>query len=263
VQRAATPTSACEALALEPRTADPNQARALLGFTMPAGTELLRIDTRWSGQSKRALALGPGPCPPCEHAERRKGRGEIAVELLPSALGSTEPDFGPAAPWFVEIEADPDGDDLARVPGVTKVEACTLDAEALADGVHRLLPSEGLVPGSLITIERDAFGFDRLEGVHTARYARGDTELTAFVLPLEDPGRTRELATAYRDFLLSLGGSLSSSSEEGTIELVELWGAHTAILTTPRGLAGVQEAEDARLAMALARELEAWLEGSP
>ncbi len=257
-QRAATPTERCERVTLEPGPAPSPPARASWGFTMPPRAELLRIEARWNGPSKRALSLGPGSCPPCEQVERRKGRQQIALELLPGALGLSDASFPPGEAWYLELEGDPDGDDWIRDRGTVSLEACTLDPGARAPGAHGLLPPEGLVPASLVTIERDAFGFARLVGVHTARYRLAGRELTAFLIPVQDPAEARALAEAYREDLVALGGT-ASPPQEGEPVVVELWGAHTTILATPEALVGVQEADDEQAARQLTARLGDWL----
>jgi Family of unknown function (DUF6599) len=118
-------------------------------------------------------------------------------------------------------------------------------SERLAGLEH--FPAEDLVPGSQTLQVADAFGFEQLSNVFTARYKVQNSELTAFVSACADDTGAAGLVRAYRDFLLANGGKAIPGSA-GAGERVQIMGGTEVIFSEGRFLAGIHSAPpDAQL----------------
>ncbi len=253
------PVEACQPLTLEALPAEEPSARRSYGLTMPGQAQVLLATATWTGEGKRALVVGQGPCPPCTAALRRKGHRQIEVELSAGSYGLVKDNFSQDTPWFIQVEVDPDEHDLEANPASLSAQACRLRAETAVATAASLFPPQGLDPTSLALIEQDAFGFERLQQVHTARYQSDGDPLTAYVVQLPDAAAARALAADYQGFLVGLGGEVTPVEGLDDAGAVLLWDHTTVVLAQGTFVAGVQEASEAQSAVALAGELQAWL----
>ncbi|MFH1462818.1 MAG: hypothetical protein ABIO70_00320 [Pseudomonadota bacterium] len=228
---------------------DPNPSlQRVFTFTIPEGSQVLRVEAAWKeADRKRALATGLGTCPPCESKDRAKGRGSVRLEV-------PVPDDAAGHPWFVSLSCDPAEDDLEIDTPTLHVRVCDIASEGSARG---LFPPAGLDLGSRSVLEHDAFGMEGFDGVRTATYQGG--KLLAFVTATGSPEEAQARATAYREYLVSLGGEEVAVEGPRGATGVRTFGLTTVIFTRGAFVAGVQEAAYLDLAVALAGQLADWL----
>jgi hypothetical protein len=108
-------------------------------------------------------------------------------------------------------------------------------------------PEKGLVQHSITFIPANAFGFEGLDRIFTARYQFDDKEVTAFISQRESVEEATEKAEEFVQFLTTYGGTEVSSD---LARIVEFFGTFDAVLTVGPYLAGVHEApspEDATI----------------
>lgn len=123
-----------------------------------------------------------------------------------------------------------------------------------------LFPKEHLTSGSIALLAANAFGFEQLNNIMTARYDSDSTQLTAFLSIRKTAREASALAAAYHDFLLQNGGRDASSTVPITaVKLVQIFDTFELIFTQGPILAGIHEADSQaaaeRLALALQHEL--------
>jgi hypothetical protein len=108
-------------------------------------------------------------------------------------------------------------------------------------------PEKGLVQHSITFIPANAFGFEGLDRIFTARYQVDDKELTAFISQRDSVEEATEKVEEFVQFLTTYGGTEVSSD---LARIVEFFGTFDAVLAVGPYLAGVHEAsspEDATI----------------
>ncbi len=165
-------------------------------------------------------------------------------------------------PFYVEIIASIPSEihskamaDFARAfVGNIQVEAGSIDEQSL-------FPQLGLDQNSITLISADAFGFAGFDRVFIAGYKLGASELTAFISKRNTALEARQLASAYREFLLTYGGNiLEMELPIKDAEIVMILDAYEIIFTHGPYLAGIREATDKNQAIHLAGILKKKLE---
>jgi len=168
--------------------------------------------------------------------------GEYYLEVIAPAVGKGAPEILPAF-------------------GRGLVEKVKVNREGL--GELALFPAEHLKRETISLLAADAFGFDRLNSVYTARYGLGAMDVTVFLSQRGSATEAAELAAAYHRFLLQNGGKeMKPDSGLAGVRLVELFGTYEVVFSQGRVLAGVHGAEKREAAEELARLLKHKLSGS-
>jgi len=121
-----------------------------------------------------------------------------------------------------------------------------------------LFPGNGLQAGSIRLQAANAFGFDRLDNVFTARYTLNGATATAFFSRRDSALAAADLAAAYAGFLLHYGGAERPGAPPAG-RLIAIMDAFELIFTAGPFLAGVHEAPDPATAQTLAAMLRARL----
>jgi len=111
-----------------------------------------------------------------------------------------------------------------------------------------LFPSANLVPDSHILYIAEAFGFDQLKNVFTAKYKAGNAEVTAFLTGCDDEVKATALAEAYRKFLLENGGKALPAANA-----VELMGNVEIVFAKGKQVVGVHAALNLEAAQAVVK----------
>ena len=124
-----------------------------------------------------------------------------------------------------------------------------------------LFPSADLIPASHTLQIADAFGFDGLKNVFTARYQISGAELTSFLTVCADAAEAARLRDAYATFLLGNGGKELSGGQPGE-RRIEIMGGTEIICTVGNLLTGVHSAPVLQPAEALAARLRQHLASS-
>ncbi len=154
---------------------------------------------------------------------------------------------------YVEAVAAQSGMDEAVQRALASVATIgSMGAAATPASGPELLPAEGQVAGSLALLKDDAFGFDRWDDVYIAAYSNEAGRGQLFVSRRTDEAQARELAAAYRAFVLENGG-------EALEPPVLAWfGSYEAVVPRGRLVVGVHEASSAAWAR---QALQTWPAG--
>jgi hypothetical protein len=123
----------------------------------------------------------------------------------------------------------------------------------------KLFPPENLEAGSQGLQIVDAFGFDQLTNVFTAKYrlpnGATSTEVLAFLELTKTPAAAA-LRDAYRSFLLANGGKEIESPDAASIgKPIEFMGNIEVVFSEDNALAGIHAGPDAVSAAKVARQL--------
>ena len=117
-------------------------------------------------------------------------------------------------------------------------------------------PEEGLDSKSVSMVSANAFGFDRLDRVYTAKYTINGKDVTAYISKRSSPEKAAELAEAVANFYLEYGGSeLAAGFPSKNGRTVEVMGSIDIMFSRGVYLAGVHEAPDRDAAREMAKRL--------
>jgi len=112
-----------------------------------------------------------------------------------------------------------------------------------------LFPQENIVPDSMKLYLANAFGFEGLSNIFTARYKIADVTVTAFLSRRADPNEAGAVAESYRKFLIQNGAAGKNTSQK-TMEgkVMDFYGTTEIVLTVGPFVAGVHEADNQQAA---------------
>jgi hypothetical protein len=117
-----------------------------------------------------------------------------------------------------------------------------------------LFPEEDLLPNSQTLQIADAFGFDGLRNVFTARYRINEVEATAFLTTCSSPTEAAHVRDAYAAFLLGNGGK-ELNGGSGSERRVEIMDGTELLFSAGNLVAGVHGASSLKAAEVLAQRL--------
>lgn len=192
------------------------------------------------------------------------------LSLTQHAYGTANALFFATGRHYVEIIAATSGE--AATSMLTAFAEHFLDSvegegegQGEAAGPEQVFPTEDLEADSITLIAKDAFGFDRLDQVYTAKYSgqSSGTKTTLFVSLRSSPKAAEMLATAYRDFLIEFGGSETAKPEGFAREgffAIDIMDVYEVVFSHGPYLAGVHMSEDKDVANRLATLLDRHIE---
>ena len=188
-------------------------------------------------------------------AQRRQGAAPL--ELTPHAYRTQNALYLVHGRYYIEIIAS-ESSDRVHAPmkllaenfiGNTAAQTVTIDEQ-------NLFPRQGLVPDSISLISADAFGFDRLDQIYIAEYEINGNQLMAYLSRRQKDRESQDLASAYRNFLITFGGQNLDAplpiKDAGLIEILE---TYEVIFSYGPFIAGVREADNKEQAINLAVQL--------
>ncbi len=119
-----------------------------------------------------------------------------------------------------------------------------------------LFPKQNLVRGSISLITADAFGYEKLNQVHTASYQLNASTMMAYISRRKNADEADKLAADYGKFLLNFGGSkLDTQLPINNSQIIEILDTYEIIFSHGPYLAGVREAGNRDQAEKLAVQL--------
>ncbi len=117
-------------------------------------------------------------------------------------------------------------------------------------------PKENMVEHSITFIPANAFGFEGLDRVFSARYRFDNVEFTAFISRRNSDEEAIEKAEEFVQFLITYGGKeVSLDSGDMNAQVVEFFGTFDAVSTIGPYLAGVHEASSPEVATTMVQLL--------
>jgi hypothetical protein len=159
---------------------------------------------------------------------------------------------------YVEVVASGTGAKVTEVMSALGRKLAAAGKPADGDdslGESALFPKEGLVAGSVQLIAKNAFSFGRFDDIFSARYLDGGTSVTLFLSRRKSAGAAKDLAAAYRKFLIELDGREAPAPANAW--LVDMDGSFEGAFSSGRILGGVHQVDDAAVAGKWLARLEA------
>lgn len=186
------------------------------------------------------------------------------LDLAPLAYRTDNALFFAKGPHYVEIiasVADPAMQDMMQSFAQNMVVELVREGSSLQE--LDLLPEKGLLTESVYLISSDAFGFEALDNVLTARYRIQGQTLTAFISMRDSSEEARSLAVSFEEFLNFFGAqSLPPPPEIPHSVVLEVFETYEVIAQEGPVLYGVHEASGLEEALELAelmhRRLAEW-----
>ncbi len=194
-------------------------------------------------------------------AQRRDGAA--ALDLTPYAYRTQNAVFLVHGSFYIEVIAS-EATDRAFEPMKLLAENFIRTTAAQTPAIREkdLFPSQGLVTDSIALVSADAFGFERLNQVYTAKYEFEDSQMMAFLSKRQENRTAQDLASAYQDFLITFGGrDQNADLPIKGAKLVEILETYEVIFSCGPYVAGVREADNREAAIDLAVKLFESLKG--
>lgn len=169
--------------------------------------------------------------------------------------------------FYIEVVASVLSDPMTRAMasfGERFVEKIPGRADAIEETMR--FPREDMIDGSIALLISDAFGFEGLDNVFTARYRVQGQEVTAFLSERKDDREALRLVQAYRDFLVSNGGTEAPEQASEAVKVtdtvtIRIFGDLELFFSCGRYMAGVRDTETLRVAQEVAQRMMATLKG--
>ena len=158
---------------------------------------------------------------------------------------------------YMEMRAASTSDDLvAAMHDVAKKYVETNALEKATVSGFSWFPKEDLDTKSVAMVVSNAFGFERLNQVFTAKYRIDDIAVTAYVSQRASAREAVELASAFQDHFLRFGGQeLEAGFPSPNGKTIEIMDTTHIIFSDGAYLAGVHEALNIEIARELASRL--------
>lgn len=159
--------------------------------------------------------------------------------------------------YYIELVGSSESEGLfkAVTEVCTKIQTnLTIDHDS---GIAELaiFPQENLVSGSFKLYLANAFGFEKLTNIFTARYQSGEEIITAFISKRADSKDAEVIADSYRKFLIENGAVIKNTEKTLAGKVMDSFGTTEIVFTAGPFVAGVHEAENQRAAENIAEEL--------
>ncbi|MCB2226019.1 MAG: hypothetical protein KQH53_05010 [Desulfarculaceae bacterium] len=186
----------------------------------------------------------PGPTPP---------------GLGPNAYATSNALYLADGPWYLEAVASaPDAGLIKGLDAAARaiVAALPKDQAAAVPGEAALFPPQGLKPGSVVLLAKDAFGMAGLNQIFIASYPQGAPERIAWLARRAGPEAAEQEAAAYARFLETNGGRMAPAPRAiRGARLTELLGVWELVWPQGSYVAGVRGAESQEATLELAMRL--------
>lgn len=186
------------------------------------------------------------------------------LDLTPDAYRAANGIFLAHGLYYLEIIASDDSPSIqALMEALARAFVAAHPAGPARTDERSLFPPDGRIADSVALTAANAFGFERLDNIYTARYSIEGQEATAFLSHRASEAQAAELARAFADYLISYGGAEQSASGlPPQMIVVEVLGTFDVVFNHGSYLAGVHEAASLEPAVALAHQLYAQLNGA-
>jgi hypothetical protein len=160
--------------------------------------------------------------------------------------------------YYIEIVGSSETGELSKAiaEAAQKAEAnLAVDPnESIAE--LAFFPQENLIEGSFKLYLVNAFGFEGLNNVFTARYRSGEEIITAFVSKRADSKEAEATAESYCKFLIENGAVVKNTDNKALAgKIMDSYGTTEIVFTEGPFVAGIHEAENQQAAEKLAEIL--------
>lgn len=159
--------------------------------------------------------------------------------------------------YYIEIVGSSESEELseAMAEAARKITA-NLTAGALSIAELAFFPYQNSVEGSFKLYIVNAFGFEGLTNVFTARYKVGSETVTAFVSKKADSKEAEATAESYCNFLIENGAVIKNTINEPFAgKVMDLYGSTEIVFTTGQFVGGIHEAENQEAAEKMSETL--------
>jgi len=179
------------------------------------------------------------------------------LDLAPFAYRTDNALFFAKGPHYVEIVAsvaDPVMQDMMLAFAQNMIGELVREGSSLQE--LDLLPAKGLLTESVYLISSDAFGFDALDNVLTARYRIRGKTLTAYLSMRDSSEEARSLAVSFEEFLNFFGAqALPQRPEIPHAAVLQVFETYEVIVQEGPVLYGVHDAPGLEEALELAERM--------
>jgi hypothetical protein len=193
----------------------------------------------------------------CVYSEQRR-EGSEAFPYMQFAYKSGNALYFVHGKYYIEIVGSSESGELSKAiaEAAQKAEA-NLAIDANADIAELLFfPQENLVPDSFKLYLVNAFGFEKLTNIFTARYKSGNEIITAFISKRADSKKAEAMAESYRKFLIENGAVIKNTDNKTLAgKVMDSYGTTEIVFTVGPFVTGIHETDNQQAAEKIAEIL--------
>jgi len=160
--------------------------------------------------------------------------------------------------YYIEMIGSAESEELvkAMAEAARKIRAnITVDADTEMTELD-LFPPENILKDSIELYSANAFGFEGLSNIFTAKYKFDNKTVMVFLSKRANPEGAEKIAKSYRNFLIENGAAARNAANKNLEgKIVGFEGAVEIVFSTGLFVGGVHEAEDQQMAENLAEKL--------
>ena len=160
--------------------------------------------------------------------------------------------------YYIEIVGSSESDELSRAiaEAAQKAKANLAIDPNVEITELAFFPQEDLVPDSFKLYTVNAFGFEKLTDIFTARYRIENETVTAFIGKRADAGEAEATAESYRKFLTENGAiTKNTDNKEFVGKVMDSYGTTEIVFTVGPFVAGIHETDNQQAAEKMAEIL--------
>jgi hypothetical protein len=149
--------------------------------------------------------------------------------------------------YYIEIVGSAESDKLLRAmaEAAQKIQANLVIGPDTGIAELAFFPQENLVPSSIKLYLVNAFGFEKLTNIFTARYKVGEESVTAFISKRADSKEAEAMAESYRKFLIENGAVIKNTNNKTLVgKVMDFYDTTEIVFTAGPFVAGIHEAKN-------------------
>jgi hypothetical protein len=149
--------------------------------------------------------------------------------------------------YYIEIVGSAESDKLLRAmaEAARKIQTNLVIGPDTGIAELAIFPQENLVQGSIKLYLANAFGFEKLTNIFTARYKVGEESVTAFISKRADSKEAEAMAESYRKFLIENGAVIKNTNNKTLVgKVMDFYDTTEIVFTAGPFVAGIHEAKN-------------------
>ncbi|MGA1980260.1 MAG: DUF6599 family protein [Sedimentisphaerales bacterium] len=191
------------------------------------------------------------------YSEQRR-EGSEAFASMQFAYKSSNALYFVDGKYYIEIVGSSESNELSKAAAEAAQKIGTNLAVDPNASIPELafFPQENLVPDSFKLYVVNAFGFEKLTNIFTARYKIENESVTAFISKRADSKEAEAMAESYRKFLIENGAVIKNTDNKVLVgKIMDSYGTTEIVFTVGSFVAGIHETDNQQAAENIAEIL--------
>lgn len=186
-----------------------------------------------------------------------RSEGQPAVDLGRDGYRVESSIFFWKGRYYAQVLASELGPELQQTAqGIARKLDARLQDTGEAVWGFSALPEKDRIPDTMQYFMKDALSLDFLKNTYTARYQKGDAEVTAFLSKQASPDAAEKTLAGYEAYLKAYGRVIENRQTEGSVQITgDMDGVFDVVFRKGHMVGGVTMAADRAIAEQAAADL--------